>query len=238
MQQRCCLPCSPKITNQAGGYHYLGNKDGTQLNGPIHALANIINAVIGSVAEAEVRGLYMNVLELSPMRTIVEELDHPQPPTLIQTDNSTADGIMYKTIKQKQSKAMNKRFYWLQDRVEQVEFRVFWAPGKYNLANYYTKYHSPATHSRLRPIYTYIEGKSFTSLQRCVEITTRTDRPKRPLLSETNSNSKISKVTSPYSNISDKSLYKSIQALKQRIMKQMNKLVTRVFHPKITLRLP
>ena len=82
---------APKSQSRAGGYHYLGNKDGTQLNGPIHALANIINAVIGSVAEAEVRGLYMNALEFSPMKTTLEGLDHSQPPTPIQTDINTVD---------------------------------------------------------------------------------------------------------------------------------------------------
>ena len=55
----------------------------------------------------------MNALELSLMRTTLEELDHTQPPTLLKTDNSTADGIMNKTIKQRQSNAMDKRFYWL-----------------------------------------------------------------------------------------------------------------------------
>ena len=85
---------------------------------------------------------------------------------------------MNRTIKEKQSKAKEKIFYWLQDRVEQGEFRVFWALGKDNLANYYTKYHSPATHRRLRPIYTYIKRKSPSTLQGCVEILTRTDRRK------------------------------------------------------------
>ena len=72
---------------------------------------------------------------------------------------------------------MDKRFYWLQDRVEQGEFNVFWAPGKHNLADYFTKYHSPATHKKLRPIYTYIEGKSPTTLQGCIELLTNADRP-------------------------------------------------------------
>ena len=36
---------------------------------------------MGSAAEVEVGGLYMNVPELSPMRTTLEELDQPQPPT-------------------------------------------------------------------------------------------------------------------------------------------------------------
>jgi uncharacterized protein YpmS len=43
----------------------------------------------------------------------------------MRTDNSTADGIMNKTVKQKQSKSMDMRFYWLQDRVEQGQFKIF-----------------------------------------------------------------------------------------------------------------
>ena len=54
------------------------------------------------------------------------------------------DGIMNKTVKQEQSKAMDMRFYWLQDRVEEGQFRVYWAPGKYNLADYFSKLHSPS----------------------------------------------------------------------------------------------
>ena len=54
-----------------------------------------------SAAESEVGGLSMNELELSPMKTTLE-LNHPQPATLLKTDNSTADSIMNKTIKQRQ----------------------------------------------------------------------------------------------------------------------------------------
>ena len=94
---------APKSQSRVGWYHYLGNKAGTQFNGPIYVLAKIIKAVVGSVAKVEVGGLYMNALELSPMRTTLEELDHSHPPTLLKTDNSTADGIMKKTIiKQRQ----------------------------------------------------------------------------------------------------------------------------------------
>ena len=56
---------------------------------------------MGSAAKAEVVGLYMNALELSPMRTTLDELDHPQPPTPLKTNNSTADGIINKTMKKK-----------------------------------------------------------------------------------------------------------------------------------------
>ena len=59
---------------------------------------------MGTAVEAKVGGLYMNIIEVLPMRIILEELDHPQPPTPIQTDNSTTDGIMNKTIKQNKVK--------------------------------------------------------------------------------------------------------------------------------------
>jgi hypothetical protein len=105
-----------KSRSQASRYHYLGNLDGKLFNGAIFVLAKIIKAVMQSAAEAECGGLYMNAKEAVPMRiTLVEELDHPQPATPIRTDNSTADGIMNKTVKQKQSKSMDMRFYWLQD---------------------------------------------------------------------------------------------------------------------------
>ena len=107
------------------------------------------------------------------MRTTLEELDHPQSATQLRTDNSTADSIVNKTIKQKQNTAMNKRFYQLQDRVEQGEFRVFWVQGKYNLVEHFTKYHSPVTHRKLRPINSYIKDKRPTSLQGCIEILTK-----------------------------------------------------------------
>jgi hypothetical protein len=103
-----------------------------------------------SAAEAECGGLYMNAKEAVPMRITLEELNHPQPATPMRTDNSTADGIMNKTVKQKQSKSMDMRFYWLQDRVEQGQFKFFWAPGKINLADYHSKVQPTLVHRTLR----------------------------------------------------------------------------------------
>jgi hypothetical protein len=105
------------------------------------------------------------------MRIALEKLNHPQPATLIRTDNSTADGILNKkTVKQKQSKIMDMRFYWLQDRVEQGQFRIFWAPGRINLADYQSKVQPASLHTAVRPIYLYEEGKSPTTLQGCDKI--------------------------------------------------------------------
>ena len=91
---------------------------------------------------------------------------------------------MNKTVKQKQSKAMDMRFYWLQDRTQQNQFKIYWAPGIINLADYPTKLHRASHHRAVRPIYLYVKGKSPKSLQGCVEILTRAAR--RPMCAHTN----------------------------------------------------
>jgi hypothetical protein len=67
---------------------------------------------------------------------------HTQSPTPLQTDNSTAFGMLNETIKQKRSKAMDIRYHWLADRVRQKQFDVYWRPGCENLGDYHTKHHS------------------------------------------------------------------------------------------------
>ena len=68
------------------------------------------------------------------------------------------------------SKTMDMRFYWLQDRIDQGMFRVYWGPGNENLADYYTKRFAPTYHKNVRPIYLYEKGASPSTLQVRVEI--------------------------------------------------------------------
>ena len=88
----------------------------------------------------------------------------------LKTDNSTAEGIMNKTIKQKTSKAMDMRFYLLVDRVSQKMFKVYWAPGSINLADYFSKKLPTSHHRTVQPIHTYIKEKSPSTIQGCVEL--------------------------------------------------------------------
>lgn len=53
---------------------------------------------------------------------------------------------------------MDKTIYWLQERVEHGEFRVFWAQSKINITDYLIEYHSLTHHRRLRPMHTYQEN--------------------------------------------------------------------------------
>jgi hypothetical protein len=144
----------PKARSRAGGHHYLGNLPGKPniLNGLILNISNVLKGVMSSAAKAEIGALYLNAKEATVICTTLAEMGHPQPATPIETDNSTACGIMNRTVKQVRSKAIDMRFYWVRDRLEQGHFRIYWAPGVKNIADYFTKHHSPAHHRYMRPI--------------------------------------------------------------------------------------
>jgi hypothetical protein len=138
--------------SRAGGHHFLSeNVPYPANNGAIHNEASIIKAVMSSAAEAELGALYINARKGVEIRNMLEEMDHPQPPTPVQTDNSTADGIINLRVMPKRTKAMDMRFHWLRDRaVNQDQFRFFWRPGGLNRGDYWSKHHSPAHHRNMR----------------------------------------------------------------------------------------
>ena len=138
--------------SRAGGHFFLSSDvDNPANNGAILNIAQIIKSVMSSAAEAELGALYINAREAVAIRNILNEIGHKQPPTPIQTDNSTAEGIINKKVQPKRTKAMEMRFYWLRDREAQSQFRFFWRPGTWNLADYWTKMHCPSHHKNIRP---------------------------------------------------------------------------------------
>jgi hypothetical protein len=53
----------------------------------------------------------------------------------------------------KRSKAFDMRYYWLKDRIEKKQFNLYWAPGKLNSADYFTKHYPPSHHKLMRHLY-------------------------------------------------------------------------------------
>jgi hypothetical protein len=140
-----------KAPSQAGGHFSLSsNETFPPNNGAIWTNATIIIAVMSSAAEAELGAIYLNEREAVHLRQILEEMKHPQPKTPIQTDNTTAEGVINNKIQPKRTKAMDMRFHWLCDREAQRQFRIHWQPGSTNLADYFTKHHLPAHHVNVR----------------------------------------------------------------------------------------
>ena len=69
----------------------------------------------------------------------------------MQTDNSTAEGVINGKILPKQTKAMDMRFHWLRDRtVNQEMFRIYWRSGRSNKGDYPTKHHLGSHHRSVR----------------------------------------------------------------------------------------
>ena len=145
---------APQARSRAGGNLFSKNLFETPpLNGPIHTVYKIMSNVMGSAAEVEIGATYINGQELVPIRTCLHKMGHPQSPTPMQVDNTTAEAFANNTPKQKLSKAINMRVYWIQDRTKQGHFKTYWQPGDSNTGDYHTKHHSPNYHRLMRHVF-------------------------------------------------------------------------------------
>jgi hypothetical protein len=94
---------APHTHSRASGYFFLGSTpcDGSpiQINGAVHVTCTILKLVAAPAAEAELGTLFLNAQEANIIWLVLEELGHPQPPTLIHIDNTTTVGIVNNTIK-------------------------------------------------------------------------------------------------------------------------------------------
>ena len=161
----------PEARSRVGGHYFLGwlPKDNLpiKLSGAIHVISTILKFVAASAAEAELGALFVNAKEGRVIRLILQELGHPQPPTPIHCDNSTAAGIANNTVKRQRSCSMEMRYFWIADQVARKQFDVKWHPGQENLGDYYTKHHPTSHHIRVRPYY-LLEPNSPLELPRAM----------------------------------------------------------------------
>jgi hypothetical protein len=93
--------------SRACGHFFMGWKaDATKpikLNGAFFTLCSILQFVVASMAEAELGALFLNCKQATIFRLTLEEMGHPQPPTLVHCDNSTAVGIANNSVKKQRS---------------------------------------------------------------------------------------------------------------------------------------
>ena len=92
----------------------------------------------------------------------LRELGFTQPPTPIKTYNSAAEGIVTATVRQKRSKAMDMRFYWMKDRVKQKDFLFIGKQESTNMGDYFRKHHPPHHHREICDTYLYMENFLLT----------------------------------------------------------------------------
>jgi hypothetical protein len=118
--------CNKKnARSQAGGHFFLSNDEKfPPNNGAIMTNATIIKAVMSSAAKAALGALYLNAKEAVYLRQILDKMGHPQPRTPIQTDNTTAEGVIDNKIQPRQIKVMDMHFHWLHDCKAQGQFEI------------------------------------------------------------------------------------------------------------------
>ena len=144
----------PKAKSRIAGHFYLSDHPNKtkhpKLNAAAHVECKTTRHVVSSAAEAEVAGVCHNATMAIPMRQTLEALNHPQPPTPLKTDNSTATGFAHDNVHQKRSKAWDMRCYWLRDRQAQQQFKIHWDSGKNDEADHHTKHHPTIDHRTKR----------------------------------------------------------------------------------------
>ena len=144
----------PKARSRAGGHFYMADDNEEQpAAGPVHSVAQIIRNVMTSAADAKIGALYINSRQAIPARQLLEEMGHKQPPTPIQTDNTTALGFVTKNLQPKATKSTEMNYWFMRDRQDRQQFKYYWRPGKGNQGDYFTKHFCSATHRERRPAF-------------------------------------------------------------------------------------
>ncbi len=85
--------------SQVGGHFFCSfDVDDPPNNGAMLNISKILKPIMSSAAKAKLGSLYINAREAIPMQHLLKEMGHKQPPTPIQTDNSTAHGVVNNNI--------------------------------------------------------------------------------------------------------------------------------------------
>ena len=93
----------PKYCSRTGGHYFLilRSRDLSKPppspmppNGLLYTMSKIMRNVMGFATEDKIRATYPNSQESMPICTTLAEMDHPQPPTPTQADNSISKGLV------------------------------------------------------------------------------------------------------------------------------------------------
>ena len=89
-------------------------------------LSKFIKHVMSSASRAETVAIFYNCKEALPLRVSLEEMGHEQHKTPVTTDNTTACGLIKKTMIPKRAKSYDMRFNFLKCREAQNQFDLIW----------------------------------------------------------------------------------------------------------------
>lgn len=146
--------------SRAGGMLFLGDcADDEAPNAPVAFLSVIIKTVVSSATATEYAAAFIVGQTAIPIIQTLADLGYPQTYTEIICDNLCAVGIANNTFTMKRTKTIDMRYHWIRDQVKLGVFKVTWRPGKFNLADFFTKAHPVHHHKSIRWKYVLVEPK-------------------------------------------------------------------------------
>ena len=125
----------PGAKSRAGGYHYLitalvdpkkSPHKQQPPNGPIHVECTTMRNVLANVMKAELGALFVNCQRGVATRMAFMDVSHAQPPNPAVTESATGYVFFNDNIRQRCSRFIDIRFYWVRYRVRQGQFLVYW----------------------------------------------------------------------------------------------------------------
>ena len=120
----------PQARSRVASIFYLSNSTSRRpaLNGAIHVICKTLQNVLSSAAKAETGVIFIGGQQAVPIITALSKINHPQPANgnRISTDNSTTKGFLAANLLQKLSEAFDMRYWWIKDRIKQLQFYLVW----------------------------------------------------------------------------------------------------------------
>ena len=95
-------------------------------NGPVNVECSIMRNVMASSTEAELGGLLEIFHKATSMMTALAKMGHLQPSTPVVTDNTAENSILDRMAKQKRSRSIDMRFYWVRYRIRKTISTYSW----------------------------------------------------------------------------------------------------------------
>eukprot|EP00957_Ditylum_brightwellii_P160652 12230501-Ditylum_brightwellii.AAC.1 len=122
-----------KLRSRAARHFHIANKtDEEYNNGAILTLSTIIRYNVASASDAKSAALFYNALKAVPPCFTLEEIGHPQLPTLLITDNNTAHRLTTDVMMPKRSKMAGICFHWLKCYKTKKQYNIKWKQGSEN----------------------------------------------------------------------------------------------------------
>ena len=135
----------PGAHSRIAGHHCLSNNHTNNINPsdvkpnwPIITQCKNLRHIVGSSAEADTGGLFINAHHIVQILTALLEIYHIQPKNPLKSENFTYKGYSTFSMRQNWSKLWDMRFHWSRNRYAQEHLKDFWEKWINKNSDYFT----------------------------------------------------------------------------------------------------